>query len=222
MKLIQLHIHRTKCRLKLKNKNNMANLKNDYSLFEKLQLGVWLIRTKMIEKRARLFRFPMIIRGRKFIDFGENLTTGVGCRFDCFPGNDPNRPKLHFGKNVQINDYVHFVAMDSVRIGDNVLMASHIFISDNSHGCYKGGVDDSDPNTPPTQRAYATNPISIGDNTWIGEGVIIMPGVTIGKGCVIGAHSVVSKSIPDYCVAVGSPARPIKKYDFENRKWIKI
>lgn len=200
----------------------MSRLKNDYSIFEMMQLACWLIRTKMIERRARLFRFPMVIRGRKFIDFGERLTTGVGCRFDSFPGSDPNKKKLRFGKNVQINDYVHIVSMDSITIGDNVLMASHIFISDNSHGCYKGSEKDSDPTIPPTQRAYATAPISIGNNTWIGEGVIIMPGVTIGKGCVIGAHSVVSKSIPDYCVAVGSPAKPIKKYDFEAKKWIKI
>ena len=200
----------------------MSQLKNDYSIFEKMQLVCWLVRTKMIERRARLFRFPMVIRGRKFIDFGERLTTGVGCRFDSFPGNDPNKKKLQFGKNVQINDYVHIVSMDNITIGNNVLMASHIFISDNSHGCYKGSENDSDPTIPPTQREYATAPISIGDNSWIGEGVIIMPGVTIGMGCVIGAHSVVSKSIPDYCVAVGSPAKPIKKYDFETKKWIKI
>ena len=200
----------------------MSQLKNDYSIFEKMQLVCWLVRTKMIERRARLFRFPMVIRGRKYIDFGERLTTGVGCRFDSFPGRDPNKKKLHFGKNVQINDYVHIVSMDNITIGNNVLMASHIFISDNSHGCYKGSENDSDPTIPPTQREYATAPISIGDNSWIGEGVIIMPGVTIGMGCVIGAHSVVSKSIPDYCVAVGSPAKPIKKYDFETKKWIKI
>lgn len=200
----------------------MSQLKNDYSIFEKMQLACWLVRTKMIERRARLFRFPMVIRGRKYIDFGERLTTGVGCRFDSFPGSDTNKKKLHFGKNVQINDYVHIVSMDNITIGNNVLMASHIFISDNIHGCYKGSENDSDPTIPPTQREYATAPISIGDNTWIGEGVIIMPGVTIGMGCVIGAHSVVSKSIPDYCVAVGSPAKPIKKYDFKTKKWIKI
>lgn len=199
----------------------MSQLKNDYSLLEKAQLAWWLFRTKLIERRARIFRFPMVIRGRKYIDFGEGLTTGVGCRFDSFPGKDANKKKLVFGKNVQINDYVHIVSMDSITIGDNVLMASHVFISDNSHGIYKGGDNDSDPMTPPTQREYGTSPISIGNNTWIGEGVIIMPGVTIGEGCVIGAHSVVSKSIPAYSIAVGSPAKMIKQYDFEQKKWIK-
>lgn len=196
-------------------------LKNKYSLSEKIQLAFWLMRTKLIDKRARIFRFPMVIRGRQYIDFGEKLTTGVGCRFDCFPGKDPGKVKLIFGKNIQINDYVHIVAMDKIVIGDNVLMASHIFISDNSHGSYKCNFEDSDPRIPPTEREYVTAPIKIGNNVWLGEGVCIMPGVTIGEGCVIGAHSVVSKSIPDYSIAVGAPARVVKKYDFNTNHWEK-
>lgn len=196
-------------------------LKNKYSLSEKIQLAFWLMRTKLIDKRARIFRFPMVIRGRQYIDFGEKLTTGVGCRFDCFPSKDSGKVKLIFGKNIQINDYVHIVAMDKIVIGDNVLMASHIFISDNSHGSYKCNFEDSDPRIPPTEREYVTAPIKIGNNVWLGEGVCIMPGVTIGEGCVIGAHSVVSKSIPDYSIAVGAPARVVKKYDFNTNHWEK-
>lgn len=200
----------------------MSRLKNDYSLFEKCQLAYWLLKSKIIDRKIRLLRFPNIIRGRRFINFGEGLTTGVNCRFECFPGVQPYSQKLVFGNNVQLNDYVHIVAMDSVKIGDNVLMASHIFISDNSHGSYKGDENDSNPDIPPIQREYATAPVSIGDNTWIGEGVMIMPGVNIGKGCVIGAHSIVNKSIPDYTVAVGSPAKVIKKFNFETNRWQKV
>ena len=199
----------------------MSNLKNNYSLYEKCQLAYWLLKSKLVNRKIRLLRFPNIIRGRKFIDFGEGLTTGINCRFDCFSGVDSNAKKLIFGKNVQLNDYVHIVAMDSVKIGDNVLMASHIFISDNSHGSFKGDDNDTNPNIPPIQREYAKSPVFIGDNTWIGEGVVIMPGVTIGKGCVIGAHSIVNSSIPDYSIAVGSPAKVIKKYNFEINKWQK-
>lgn len=199
----------------------MNTVKNEYSICDRLQLAYFLIRTKLIDRRARLFRFPIVIRGREYIDFGERLTTGVGCRFDVFPTGN-TRATVIFGKDVQLNDYVHIVGMNSIEIGDNVLMASHVFISDNSHGSYKGDDNDSNPNTPPTERCYGMAPIKIGNNVWIGEGVIVMPGVTIGDGCVIGAHSIVNKSIPDNSVAVGTPAKVIKQYNFETRHWEKV
>ena len=74
---------------------------------------------------------------------------------------------------------------------------------------------------PPIKRFYSTAAVYIGDNVWIGEGVFVAPGVTIGKGCVIGAHSFVNKNIPDYCIAAGSPARIIKRYNFNTQRWEK-
>lgn len=200
----------------------MKKIYNKYSFVTKIQLVWWLLRTKLIDRKARIFRFPMIIRGRKYIDFGERLTTGVGCRLEGFAGCKPEEIKLHFGKNVQINDYVHMVAIENITIGDNVLMASHIFISDNSHGSYKCNFLDSNPRIPPTEREFITAPVKIGNNVWIGEGVCVMPGVSIGDGCVIGAHSVVSKSIPSYTIAVGSPAHVVKKYNFNTNHWEKV
>ena len=197
-------------------------IKNQYSIYDKIILAWWLLRTRLIARKVRLFRFPVTIRGRKYIDFGEKLTTGVGCRFEGFMGEKKEDIKLTFGKNVQLNDYVHIVAMDHIEIGDNVLMASHVFISDNSHGSYKGGDNDSDPSIPPIEREYSTAPVRIGNNVWIGEGVAIMPGVEIGDGCVIGAHSIVNKSIPPNTIAVGAPAVPIKRWSSEMKKWIKI
>lgn len=196
-------------------------INNKYRFADKIILAIYVLRTKLIDKHVRLFRFPIDIRGRKYIDFGHRLTTGRNCRMDVFK-NSKIEKTLIFGNNVQLNDYVHIVAMDNITIGDNVLMASHVFISDNSHGCYKGCDNDSNPMVPPTKRDYYTAPISIGNNSWIGEGVIIMPGVTIGEGCVIGAHSVVSRNIPNYSIAVGSPAKVIKKFDFTENKWIKV
>lgn len=195
-------------------------MKNIYSLSKKIVMAWWLLRTKIICRRSRLIRFPFDIRGRKFIDLGNNLTTGVGCRLEAFSDNDEKT--LLFGDNVQINDYVHISAMKSVRIGNNVLMAGKIYISDNSHGFYKGNNEDSDPNIPPIERSYLCNPVFIKENVWIGESVTILPGVTIGEGSIIGANSVVSKSIPPYSIAVGQPAKVIKRYDFKQKKWEKI
>ena len=197
------------------------SIHNEYSFSEVCRLVISLIRTKCCCFKAKLFCYPFDLRGKKYIDFGVNLSIGRGCRFDVFD-NGRGKPSLVFGKDVQLNDYVHLVAMDSVTIGNNVLMASHIFISDNSHGSYKGDGNDSDPNVSPLKRDYPTQSIEIGDNSWICEGVMIMPGASIGQGCVIGAHSIVRGEIPDYTIAVGNPAKAIKRYNFTKKRWEKI
>ena len=198
-------------------------LTNKYSLAELFKMMFWLIRTKLICYNARLIRFPFVIRGGQHIDLGTSLTTGVGCRLEAFATDDNSaEKKIRFGHDVQINDYVHISAIEKVEIGDNVLMASHVYISDNSHGIYSGGVNESSPLTPPKDREYITAPVRIGKNVWLGEGVIVMPGVEIGDGCVIGAHSIVNKSIPANCIAVGAPAKVVKVYSFEEKCWKRI
>ena len=101
-------------------------------------------------------------------------------------------------------------------------MASKIYISDCTHGFYSGQGGQSSPDTPPMQRDYEMLPVEIMDNAWIGESVSILPGVKIGKGSIIGANAVVTKDIPDYSIAVGIPARVVKKYNFQSAKWEKV
>lgn len=199
----------------------MARLHNHYSLLAAIKMGIWLIRTKLICRKARIFRFPLVLFGKKYIDFGERLTLGRNCRLEAYSLDGTQHKRLIFGKDVQLNDNVHIDAMQSVVIGNNVLMASHVFISDNSHGGYD---EDSscNPNIPPMERDYMIKPVSIGDNVWIGEGVFIAMGVNIGKGSIIGAHSFVNTDIPDYCIAVGTPAKVVKKFDFTEQKWKRI
>ena len=198
----------------------MSYLKQ-YGVFGSFNLVINLIKTKILYPNARLIRFPIDIRNKKNIDFGENLTTGIGCRIEAFPPITTESKLLKFGRNVQLNDYVHITAAHSVAIGDNVLMASKIYISDCSHGSYVGNEDDSDPMMSPIYRPLSIKPVKIEDNVWLGEFVSILPGVTIGKGTIVGANSVVSKSLPPYVIAVGSPAKPIKFYNFENKRWEK-
>ena len=95
-------------------------IKNSYSFWGYLRLAIFVIRTKFISSKARIIRFPIEIRGKRFIDFGSRLTTGKGCRLEVFSTKEK---KLFFGNDVQINDYVHISVMSSVSIGDNVLMA---------------------------------------------------------------------------------------------------
>lgn len=203
-------------------KNSKDNLQRNYTFVDKMWLAFYLLRSKMIDKRIRLIRFPFILRGRRFVDFGSGLTTGYWCRFEVYPTDNNSRKRLILGNNIQVNDFVHICALDHVEIGDGCLFASHVYISDNSHGRYEGGSNDSSPEIAPDHREYITAPVKIGKNCWLGEGVIVMPGVTIGDGCVIGAHSVVNKDIPSASIAVGSPARVVKQYSREQKKWLKV
>ncbi len=199
----------------------MGNLLNRYGILELVSMVYFVIRTKLTFWNARIIRFPFDIRGKKFISVDKGFTTGRGCRLEAYP-EDKKTKTLIIGENVQLNDYVHITAMEKVCIGNNVLMASKIYISDCTHGFYEGSDRDSSPDVPPMDREYHTAPVEIKDNAWIGESVSILPGVTIGKGSIIGANAVVSRSIPDFCIAVGIPAKPIKKFNFSTHKWEKI
>ncbi|MBE0390232.1 DapH/DapD/GlmU-related protein [Flavobacterium sp. PL002] len=191
-----------------------------YGFIGFVKLFLAYIHTKLFYRKSRLIRLPFDVRNKSNIDFGDQLTTGIGCRIETFPENKKN--VLKFGKNVQLNDYVHITAMNSVTIGDNVLMASKIFISDCTHGSYSGDSNDSNPNSIPIDRPLSSKPIIIEDNVWLGEFVSVLPGVTIGKGTIVGANSVVSKDLPKYVIAVGSPAKPIKRFNFSTQRWEKI
>ncbi len=190
-----------------------------YEFSELLKLVPNLFYTKTFYKSSRLIRRPFYIRGKRYINLGENLTTGVGCRIDAFPLK--KAIVLKFGKNIQINDYVHIAAIENITIGNNVLIASKVFITDHGHGSYSGELQDS-PDVIPIERREPSSPIIIEDNVWIGEFVSVLQGVTIGKGSIIGTMSVVTKSIPPYCIAVGSPAKVVKKYSFEKKIWEKV
>ena len=128
---------------------------------------------------------------------------------------------MKIGKNVQINDCVHIAVTNSVTIGNDVLIASKVFITDHNHGSYSDEFHDN-PDEPPYNRKIYSKPVVIKDRVWLGENVAVMPGVTIGEGVIIGCSAVVTKSIPPNCIAAGNPAKVIKTYNFKNNKWEKV
>jgi len=105
------------------------------------------------------------------------------------------------GDNLYINFDCTILDCNEVHIGNNVLFAPKVQIYTGYHP--------KDPQVRLTGKELAA-PVTIGDNVWLGGGVIVCPGVTIGSNTTIGAGSVVTKNIPDNVVAVGNPCRVIK------------
>jgi acetyltransferase-like isoleucine patch superfamily enzyme len=190
-----------------------------YSIADILRTGYAFIVTKFFYRKARLIRRPFHIRGKKYMEYGRGFTVGYSCRFEIFG----KTTCLHIGESCHLGDNVHIVASEEVVIGDNLLCASKVFISDTSHGNYHAGSGSvSSPEEPPTNRPLYAKPVHIGNNVWLGENVVVLAGATIGNGCIIGSNATVTGNIPDDCIAVGSPARPIKKYDRDSDDWINV
>lgn len=158
--------------------------------------------------------------GRSYIDFGDGVIIGERCKIEAVysHGKDRFSPKIKIGNNTTMNDDVHIGCIESVTIGNNILMASRIYISDHNHGSYGYPVNDS-PELAPNNRQLVAKSVCIEDNVWIGEGVVILPGVTVGRGSIIGANSVVTKSVPPYCIAAGVPAKIVKVYNAQIAQW---
>lgn len=197
---------------------NRDVIRNRYSFFEHITLGISYIFTKLFYPKAKLVCYPVYMRGKESLEYGEGFNIGYGCRFDLI---NTSKKTLFIGQNFEAGDYCHFVALNEVIIGDNVLFASKIFVSDTHHGIYNGE-GCSSPYEKPNDRVLATSSVHIGNNVWIGDNVVILPGSYIGDGSIIGANSVVNGLIPEKTIAVGSPAKVIKKYDDVTKEWIKL
>ena len=159
---------------------------------------------------------PSITDNEKLINIGDNTTILRGIRLQLYPKQSESKSSIHIGNKCYIGYNNSFLAGGKIIIEDHVLMASNILISSENHSM-----------NPEDKKYYMDQPLTCADvkiceGTWIGEKVCILPGVTVGKKCIIGASSGVTHSIPDYCIAAGNPARVIKQYSFEQHKWFKV
>ncbi len=138
-------------------------------------------------------------------------------------GDQRFEPRLRIGPHARLSDSVHVACLASVTIGAHLLSGSRVLISDHLHGRYDGTAAGSDPALPPAQRPlFSPASVVLGDNVWLGDGVAVLAGAAIGDGCVIGANAVVTGAIPPGTVAVGAPARPIRRWDPARRVWAPI
>ena len=129
--------------------------------------------------------------------FGDNLGEGS---YVALPIEGACISSMKIGKNVFINTNALAMARGGITIEDGAMIAANVQLISNNHDPYD-------------LQVLTCKPVLIKKGAWIGAGATILPGVCVGKHAVIGAASVVTKDVPDYAVAVGSPAKVIKMLD---------
>jgi lipopolysaccharide O-acetyltransferase len=159
--------------------------------------------------------WPAWVVGGSSIAVGAQVAVWHHARLEAFNAQ-PAVIRLSIGDLTTIQPYAHIGAAESVRIGRGVAIASSVYISDHDH-------DWCDPGEPAIfNERLRTAAVEIGDFVWLGERAIVLKGVTIGAYSVIGAGSIVTRDVPPYTLAVGAPARVIRRYDHERRLWTPV
>ena len=120
---------------------------------------------------------------------------------------------LVIGNNTRVG--IGNTIIGPVTISDNVNIGQNVTISGLNHNY-------EDPSKTISEQGVSTIPIKIENDVWIGANSVVLPGVQIGNHCVIGAGSIITKDIPPYSVAVGNPARIVKRYDMDLKEWVKV
>lgn len=180
-----------------------------YEKFNVISSMYWKAKTFLFYKaifgsmgRRCLIRRPMFLSNPQFIHLGDFVNIRDGVRMEAVIHAPHRLPRLMIGNNVNIEQNVHIICQSNVQIGDNVSITAQCAIVDTTHPFDDVPADAKVGSLIKDEESF----VEIGDGTFLGIGCIVLPNVRIGKGCVIGAHSVVTCDIPDYSVAVGSPA----------------
>lgn len=172
-------------------------------LYYKLRLGSFGWRSIIISS--------LRLDGRKNICVGDRCTIGYKTWLAAVPKTG-YEAKLIIKDCCAIGNFNHIYATRSIIIHQDVLTADKVYISDNLHE-YEN-IEIPIWCQPIKQKGM----VEIGEGSWLGENVCVI-GASVGRHCVIGANSVVTRDIPDYSVAVGAPAKVIKQYDFKENTW---
>jgi len=160
--------------------------------------------------RGSAICFPVTsLYGERYMRIGTDTIIGphVTLSAGIAPSHELERETaVLIGNGCLIGRGSGIVAHESIEIGDDVFTGHHIYVTDANHGY-------EDPDLPVGRQFGEAKPVRIGSGSWIGHGAVVLPGAYIGEHVVVGAGSVVTGKVPDYSVAVGSPARVIRRYE---------
>ena len=151
---------------------------------------------------------PLYIEGRKNISIGNRVRIYPGIRMEAL-----NDGRIHIGNNLAIEQNVHIISGNSVmNIGDDTTISANVFISNVDH-------EYTDIEKSVMEQQLQFKETQIGNSCFIGYGAVILPGTKLGKHCIVGANAVVRGTYPDNCVLAGNPAKIVKKYNYELKRW---
>jgi acetyltransferase-like isoleucine patch superfamily enzyme len=158
----------------------------------------------------------VVINRPRFVQVGDHVRIKRNTSINLHPKDKRSKEiLLLIGDNTIISESCFISACNRVVIEENVGISPNVMIIDNSRKL-------GDVSRPSKEQDLKIGYVHIGADSWIAYGACVMPNVTIGRHCIIGALSVVNKDIPDYSVAVGSPAKVVKRFDFEKKEWVKV
>lgn len=191
----------------------------------------WYARQASIGPRSRRARefgafgegsgilFPTVaLYGEPYIRIGARVVVGPYCTLSAgvMPGHVPDSPTVvTIGDDVLIGRGSGVVGHRSIVIGDGVFTGHHVYVTDANHGY-------EDIHETIGRQFASPRPVVVGAGSWLGHGSIVLPGSDIGEHVAVGAGSVVTGELPSYSVAVGNPARVIRRYDAQREEWVRV
>lgn len=155
---------------------------------------------------------PVAIEGAENIFLGNNVFVAAHSCLAAVKLTDSFFCELNIGDGCKIGRFNHIYATNKIIIEKNVLTANNVYISDNLHDYERIDIPILD------QKIIQKSSVIIGEGSWLGHNSCII-GARIGRNCVVGANSVVTRDIPDFSVVVGVPARIIKRFDVDSNLW---
>ena len=153
---------------------------------------------------------PLFTSGLSRVSIERRVRIFPGLRMETHQGGT-----ITIEEDVSIAQNFHITSAGSLVIGNNTTILGNVFITNIDHEYQEIGLHI-------LKQKMKVRETTIGSNCFIGYGVAIQAGTTLGKHCVVGTHSVVRGHFPDYCVIVGAPARIVKKYNTASMRWEKV
>jgi len=175
---------------------------------------IWVLKTLFLAPFFGSFRFPSYVANPIFLKGIKKIHLGKRVRILPHSRIEVTSPEasITFVENISIGQNFHITAAGDLLIGKNTTIAENVMVTDIDHEYQEIDVHILD-------QKHIVSQTRIGENCFIGYGVVIQAGTILGKQCVVGANSVVRGEFPDYSVIVGVPGRIIKRYNQVSKKW---